>query len=322
MKKSAILVLAAGWLAGGCGSSVATGVSPSTGGTSGSGGHAGRTGAAGGGGTGGAGGVSPSCSSPSTYDQTVLCDRPVAYWAMNSSGTTEPDLVGTSDGTYEGAAPTAATLPNGDRAAHFDGATTHNLTWEAWIDADTLQFPRASSDGYIDWMGKCADYGPTCEWEARMYSTTNSESRPNRISAYIFNNTAGLGSAADWQPVSGLIQASAWYHVVGEYTTLSAPSDCQNTSMYPGSIDVWVNGVEWDHAQHGQTGCMSQYDVVPTANDSPLDIGTMARDTWFPGAVGKVAVYDKLLTQAQISAHYRAMTGHTPTGSCADTCSF
>jgi len=67
---------------------------------------------------------------------------------------------------------------------------------------------------------------------------------------------------------------------------------------------------------------MSQYSVVPMANDSPLNIGTMAGDTWFPGAIGKVAIYDKLLTQAQITAHYQAMTGHTPTGSCAAICSF
>ena len=31
-----------------------------------------------------------------------------------------------------------------------------------------------------------------------MYNTTTSESRPNRMSAYIFNDTADLGSAADW----------------------------------------------------------------------------------------------------------------------------
>ena len=43
---------------------------------------------------------------------------------------------------------------------------------------------------------------------------------------------------------------------------------------------------------------------------------------WFPGAIGKVAIYDYLLTPAQITAHYQAMTGKTPTGSCANTCSF
>ena len=310
-----------------------TGGAPGTGGAAG----AGTGGQAGASGTGGVGGAPTGCASPATYDQTVLCDAPVAYWAMKGTASTEPDLVASNTGTYKGAAPTAATLPNGDAAAHFNGSTgyltipsnpafslptTHNLTWEGWINADTLQFPNASSDGYIDWMGKCADYSPTCEWEARMYSTTTSESRPNRMSAYIFNSSAGLGSAADWQPAANLIKASTWYHVVGEYTTLSQPSDCTGTTMYPGSINVWVNGVEWNHGQHGQTGCMSQYNVVPTANNSPLNIGTMAGDTWFPGAIGKVAIYNKLLTQAQISAHYQAMTSKSPTGSCSATCSF
>ena len=310
-------------------------------GSAGAGGAAGATGKAGAGGgaagKGGAGGMTAGCASPTTYDQTVLCDQPVAYWAMKGTAATEADLAGSNTGTYKGAAPTAATLPNSDAAAHFNGSsgyltipsnaalslpTTHSLTWEGWINADTLQFPNASSDGYIDWMGKCDDYSPTCEWEARMYSTTTSESRPNRMSAYIFNRSAGLGSAADWQPVTGLIKASTWYHVVGEYTTLTAPSDCQNTSTYPGSINIWVNGVEWDQGEHGQTGCMSQYNVAPMANGSPLNIGTMAQDTWFPGAIGKVAIYDKLLTQAQINAHYKAMTGASPTGSCSATCSF
>ena len=335
-------------MTGGTGGALATGGATSTGGAPGTGGAAGAgtgtggmAGAPGTGGAagadGGAAGATAGCASPATYDQTVLCDQPVAYWAMKGTASTEPDLVANNTGTYEGAAPTAATLPNGDAAAHFNGSTgyltipsnaafslptTHSLTWEGWINADTLQFPNASGDGYIDWMGKCADYAPTCEWEARMYRTTTSESRPNRLSAYIFNNSAGLGSAADWQPVNDLIEASTWYHVVGEYTTLSQPSDCTGTTTYPGSINVWVNGVEWDHAQHGQTGCMSQYNVVPTASGSPLNIGTMAGDTWFPGAIGKVAIYNKLLTQDQISAHYRAMTGKSPTGSCAATCSF
>ena len=37
---------------------------------------------------------------------------------------------------------------------------------------------------------------------------------------------------------------------------------------------------------------------------------------------GGVAVYDKLLTQAQITSHYSLMTGKAPTGSCDNDCSF
>jgi hypothetical protein len=256
---------------------------------------------------------------------------------MNKLTGTEPDLTGNNHtGTYHSGTTGAAALPNADQAADFNGSsqyvsvpssaafsipTTGNLTWEAWIRPDVLQFPN-DSNGYVDWMGKCQDYGPTCEWEARMYSTTNSENRCNRMSAYVFNPTAGLGSAADWQPVCGLIQAGRWYHIVGEYTTLMQPSDCQDAATYPGMIDIWVNGVRWSHSNHGQTGCMSQYDVKPVANNSPLNIGTMSMDAWFPGAIGKVAIYSKLLTAAQVTAHYRAMTGTAPTGTCGNTCSF
>jgi hypothetical protein len=154
-----------------------------------------------------------------------------------------------------------------------------------------------------------------------MYDTTNPQGRCNRLSAYVFNPSAGLGSAADWQPACGLFQAGQWYHVVGEYTTLAQPPDCPSDPAHPGSINVWVNGVPWDQASHNPTGCMSQYQVVPKANNSALNVGTMAMDTWFAGAVGKVAVYGHLLDQARITAHYQAMTGTAPKGSCANTCS-
>jgi hypothetical protein len=273
----------------------------------------------------------------STYDAVVLADGPVLYLAMSDT-TTEPDLTHHGhDGTYRGGTPGRATLPNGESAADFDGVkqyltvpsaaalsipTTHELTWEAWIRPDVLEFPHAT-DGYVDWMGKCEQYAPTCEWEARLYSMTNPENRCNRLSAYAFNPDGDLGSGAFWQQTDcGVsIVAGRWYHVVGEYTTLAAPAPCSETDTYPGSIDIWVNGVRWQQAGHGQTGCMSQYQVVPVANASPLNVGTMALDAWFAGAVGKVAVYDTLLGDAAISHHYQVMTGETPTGTCADTCS-
>jgi len=271
----------------------------------------------------------------SSYDKIVLADQPCAFWDV-AGGANETDLTGNGqNGLYKGGAPGAATMPNGDPAADFDGAsqylsipssacmsipTTGNLTWEGWIRPDTLQFANASKSGYVDWMGKCASYAPTCEWEARLYDSTNPQNRCNRFSAYAFNPTAGLGSGADWQPACGLIQSNAWYYVVGEYTVLSQPAGCD--SKYPGSINIWVNGVQWDQAAHSPTGCMSQFMVTPKADNSPLNIGTMALDTWFPGAIGKVAIYDHLLTQSQIANHYQAMTGKTPTGACSADCTF
>jgi hypothetical protein len=151
-----------------------------------------------------------------------------------------------------------------------------------------------------------------------LYSTLNLQDRPNRFSAYVFNPTAGLGSGADWQPATNVIQPGEWLHVVAEYQTETTPSEC--SSVYPGTINIWVNGVKQNFGAHAPTGCMSQFKISPKAGDSPLNIGTMALDTWFKGAVGKVAVYNYLLTQTQISDHFKTMTGVNPSGSCGDTC--
>ncbi len=285
----------------------------------------------------------------SVYDQTILGDRPVAFWNVAAAGTTESDLTGNGNtGQYLGGQPSVSTMPNGDQVAVFNGMseylnvpskpsfsipTTKYLTWEIWIRPDVLQFPHSDGTGdYVDIMGKCANYNPTCEWESRMYNTNTpgeNPARPNRMSAYVFNPSAGRGAGADWQPVSGLIQPSQWYHIVGEYTTDPSltPAGCPDAASFPGAINIWVNGVKWSQANHAPTGCMSQgstsgIQVTPVANSSPLNIGTMATDTWFEGAIGKVAIYNYLLTQSQITNHYQTMTGNQPTGSCANTCVF
>jgi len=289
-------------------------------------------------------------SSSSAYDQVILGDHPVAFWDLTAAGATETDLTGNGNtGTYVGGSPGMSAMPNGDLAAVFNGIseyltvqsnasfsvpTTKYLTWEIWIQPSVLQFPHSDGTGeYVDVMGKCANYSPTCEWETRMYNTnTGSENRPNRMSAYIFNPSAGEGAAADWQPVSGLIQAGQWYHIVGEYTTdpTLTPGGCPFAASYPGAINVWVNGVLWNEPAHFPTGCMNQgtgsgIAVIPQANNSPLNIGTMATDTWFEGAIGKVAIYNYLLTQSQITNHYQTMMGKQPTGNCTQpggTCTF
>jgi hypothetical protein len=281
--------------------------------------------------------VSPPTSTSSMYDQEILGDRPVLFLTMNAPNSgTQIDLSGNGHtGTYEGGTPEIATMPNGDNAPDFHGATqyltvpsspalsiptTGTLTWEGWIRPDVLNFVN-SGNGYVDWMGKCQSYSPTCEWEARLYDTNNTQDRYNRFSGYVFNPTAGLGSGADWQPSTiGMIKTGQWYYVTVEYSLLSQPADCPASTSYPGSINIWVDGVEWEQTKHGTTGCFSQYSVKPVAGNSPLNIGTMAFDNWFQGGIGKVAIYNYLLTPTQITNHYFAMTGHGPSGSCSAKC--
>src|SRR4029077_7094453 len=286
-----------------------------------------------------------------TYNAAVLADGPVAFWNVNPTGNNEIDLTGNGNtGIYVNGSSGISTMPNGDQVAVFDGATqyvkvpsngtfsvqtTKNLTWEMWIQPEVLDFPNSDPVGYVNVMCKCISHPDTglCEWQARMYDTdTPGENppRPNRMSAYIFNPDGREGAAADWQPVPHLIQAGQWYYLVGEYTTdpSQTPHGCDPS--YPGAINVWVNGVLWNETAHFPTGCMSQgsgsgINVTPVTTSSPFNIGTVDLQSWFKGAIGKVAIYDKLLTQDQITNRYQIMTGKQPTGNCnqsGGTCTF
>src|SRR5262249_49639569 len=116
-------------------------------------------------------GMPNNTATTSGYDSAVLADTPVAYWTLAHASTgSEPDATGHGNvGTYKNGAPSAASMPDGDQAADFNGSnqylsipsnaafsipTTGKLTWEAWIRPDVLQFS-ISSGGYIDYMGKC-----------------------------------------------------------------------------------------------------------------------------------------------------------------------
>ncbi|HSX00362.1 MAG TPA: ricin-type beta-trefoil lectin domain protein [Patescibacteria group bacterium] len=288
-----------------------------------------------------------------TYNKAVLESKtadgatraPVAFWNMNNNNNngTETDLTGNNHtGTYKNGSPNGTTLPNGDKVVSFNGTnqymtvpssdklsipTTRHFTWEAWVKPSTRPFPRESIDNddslqrYVDWMGKCQNYNPTCEWEARIYDDgqNSTQHRCQRLSAYVFNTNAGYGSGADWQPVCGILQVNQWVHVVGEYQTVSNPAGC-SAGKTAGGIAIWVNGIKWNQSRHLQTGCMSQYGTNPTASSSPFNVGTVAFDNYFPGGIGKIALYDYELPESQVRAHYTAMTGGGFQGSCSDTC--
>jgi Concanavalin A-like lectin/glucanases superfamily len=274
-------------------------------------------------------------ASLSRYDRSVMAAHPVGFWDVSAARPREPDLsLHKHTGRYRDGLPSPARLPDGEQAADFNGrgqylsvpsspqfsiSKTGKLTWEAWIRPDILQFAHpANENGYVDWMGKCEHHNGSCEWKARIYSARNAEQRCDRLSAYVFNPTGGLGSGANWQPDCGAFRPGLWLYVVGEYQTQTAPPGCG--SYYPGTINIWVNAVKQNFASNAPTGCMSQYDVMPRSGTSPVNVGSAALDSWFPGAVGKVAIYDTLLSQAQIEAHYELMAHARPHGRCARTC--
>jgi hypothetical protein len=253
-------------------------------------------------------------AAPSAYVAAALKDAPVALL----QGTT--DLTGaTAAGTAVGQ-PTATTLPNGDPAVQFNGNgqylqfpdskafevdATGVLTVEFWMRPDTLQFTQQEGSGYVYTMGKG---NPNAhEWYTRMYSKVNQESRPNRISGYVFNPQGGLGAGSYFQDT---VTVGQWIHVA---LVINANA---KSSTYPmGYTRIYKNGVLRD------TDSLADYNIVPKSGTAPLRIGTGYLNSFFQGAVGDVAFYNKELSASQLQAHYAAISAPAPAPTSTTTTS-
>jgi hypothetical protein len=250
----------------------------------------------------------------SSYNQQVMSLGPALYLPLGaSSSNTAVDMTANGPAaTFMPASrpPNMVAMPNGDLAANFNGlnqyvevpsssalSITHTgcLTVQAWIKPATLQFPHEEGTGYVYILGK----GSPREYEyaIRMYSANNTEVpvRPNRISGYVFNLAGGLGSGAYFQdPVE-----------VGQWIMVTLVIDDRRSTGWPdGYVSLYKDGVL------RQQVSLSQYDVKPHAGDAPLCIGTRDNDSYFEGAIGKVAVYDEVLSGSTIAATYKAMFTH------------
>jgi len=251
-------------------------------------------------------GAAAGCAAGSDYDDRVLLDAPIAYWPLGAADAVE-DCAGGHTGAYV-AGPATTTTPNGDPARAFNGIDqyaqipaaddlsvprTGILTLEAWLRPDVLQFPRQEGTGYVHWAGKG---GPRQhEYVARIYSLTNAEDRPNRISGYAFNPAGGLGVGSFSQDP---VVAGGWIHYVLVINTVDT------SGQFPsGYTKIYRDGVRRDQDSLAALG------IVPAAGSAPLRIGTRDLHSFFAGAIAKVAVYDREPAAAELRAHYRAMTG-------------
>ncbi|MGO4255119.1 LamG-like jellyroll fold domain-containing protein [Marmoricola sp. RAF53] len=248
----------------------------------------------------------------SAYAQAVLKDDPTAFLQGLD------DVTGnTANGTVVGGS-TATKLPNGDPALAFNGKgqyaqfsdskafevdNTGVLTAEYWLRPDALEFSDVEGSGYVYTLGKGT--GNQHEWYARMYSKTNQENRPNRISGYVFNPAGGLGSGSYFEDP---VKTGEWIHVA---LVINARA---KSSAYPmGYVKIYKNGVLRD------TDSLQNYDITPRSGTAPLRVGTGYLNSFFQGALGDISFYDRELTQAQIADHQKAMSAAAPSGSNGST---
>lgn len=238
--------------------------------------------------------------SRSAYESRILADRPVAFLQRRNS------VVGPGRNGVVVGKPKRTRLPNGDPALAFNGRGQflrfHNrpgfriptkgvLTVEYWMRPDTLQFANEEGSGYVYVLGKGRP--SEHEWYGRMYSKRNSEDRPNRISGYAFNPEGGLGAGSYFEEP---VRTGRWIHVVLVVNTRA------RSSAYPtGYTKIYRNGVLRDQDS------LKEYNIVCRAGKAPLRLGTGYRDSYFRGAIGNVAFYDRELSSARVISHFRSM---------------
>jgi len=163
----------------------------------------------------------------------------------------------------------------------YSQPTRGGLTVEAWLRPDSLAMPRVEGTGYVHWLGKGEPHQH--EWVARMYQMGNSEARANRISFYAFNLAGGLGAGSYFQDP---LAEGVWLHVVGRI-------DSVNTSIFR-------DGDQRD------TDALSGYGIIPQHGSAPVRIATRDFQSFFHGAISRVAIYGAALSANAIRDHYQA----------------
>jgi hypothetical protein len=252
----------------------------------------------------------------SVYSERVLEKRPVAYWRLGERrGQTAIDASGNGhSGVYRGTPllgekgalkddpDTAIRIAPPDSyveipsSSHFSQPSSgQGLTVEAWVRPDALVFSGETDDPYIYWLGK-GDKGEF-EWGFRFYSRESS--RPNRISAYIWNLDGGLGSGAYFQDP---LKPGQWMHVVACFD----PGDERN----PGAgVSIYRNGRLRGGPATQKGALYSSFKIKPQPGKAPVRLGTRDLASFLTGALDEVAIYGRTLTGAEILDHYRAGSG-------------
>ncbi len=263
------------------------------------------------------------------YSSVVLAKGPVGYWRLGEAvGPTAADASGNgNDGTYFGN-PTfgqpGAIANDRDAAVGFNGPPSNDyveipdpataafsqptsgigLTVEVWMRPDVLTFAGQTADIYIHWLGKCVSGSGQCEWGLRFYSK-DSPTRPNRISAYIWNPVGGLGAGAFFQDE---LVPGQWMHIVAVYE----PGD--KDTVPPAGVHIYRDGVHRQGPPSSGT-LYSTFGIVPVHGTLPVRLGTRdaatsgsAAVSYLTGGLDEVAIYPRVLTAAEILENYTVAT--------------
>lgn len=253
------------------------------------------------------------------YHIRVLEKGPLGYWRFEekSGNVVHDSSRGRRDGTYKGSVTLGqlgAIRSETDGAIELNGSDAFveiadstvfsqptsgkGLTVEAWMQPRALTFEGQTAQRYVHWLGK-GEPG-AFEWGFRFYSK-DSPTRPNRISAYIWNasgppGTSNEGAGAYFEDE---LTQGEWIHIVACYD----PGDASD----PGAgVSIYKNGVLRASPLKSRGARYASYDIRPAHGGAPLRLGTRDRGSFLNGGLDEVAIYPRVLSAEEVADNFAA----------------
>jgi hypothetical protein len=251
------------------------------------------------------------------YSAHVLAKRPVGYWRFDETGgIIAHDASGQArNGTYKGGftlGQPGALQSERDFAVGLDGrngfievpdsdafsqpTSGQGLTVEVWVRPDTLVFSGQTDQHYIHWLGK--GQPGAYEWGFRFYSQ-DSPTRPNRISAYIWNPTSapGVSNEGAGAYFQDELQPRQWIHVVACYD----PGDASDPNA---GVWIYKNGVLRAGPKKSRGARYASYNIHSVHGSAPVRFGTRDLGSFLAGGLDEIAIYPRVLSASEIMDNY------------------
>ncbi|MTA27759.1 MAG: hypothetical protein F2562_02750, partial [Actinobacteria bacterium] len=254
--------------------------------------------------------VSANPSNVDNYGTTVTTDGPTLWFRFNNAASTTPTdasgatravAVGASGVTFGGSSPFGGT----SGSAMFAGTAANAAAYPTTAPTSPVSF-----QGTVSTLST-ADMrlGGSFTLEAWVRPSTTSVNRWQTIisrgnfangtrnfglfqqGSQVMFSAQGAGST-HWllATQTGVLTANVWAHIVGVFN--------QTT----GTMELFVNGT-----RQSSTVVTTSGGAVPTGvGELVIGNGYSADGSFFTGSLSEVAVYDKALSSARISAHYSA----------------
>lgn len=226
----------------------------------------------------------------SVYADLVRADAPIGWWRLGeASGTTAKDEIGGRDATYVNSPTLGVTGPLYDEsntAVTFVAASTTYAT----VPVDTIWNIATTSQLSVELWFRFTSYVATGEIVSYRTSTDGWDVSSNSSGQIQIGAETGNVSVDGFGVVTGVLAIGAWTHIVATWNDTA-----DETRLYANGIQV-ASRLSWAAA-------------APTQATNPLTFGKdsiTANSAYDDATMDEIAIYNYVLTPAQVSAHFLA----------------